>query len=122
MSKIISLNYPNKDKRTKPRFSKLPSSMVVIKFPGVPTYQLKIYDTADEGIGIVVRPDSDLLNYVDVGQQLEVGLIAPSEDYQKPSSHYLSKIEHITEIEDGPFTGHVLVGLAFLTQISLDKL
>ena len=60
------------------------------------------------------------MNHIDVGQELEVGLIAPTEDYQKPSGHYLSRIEHITEIEEGPFTGHMLVGLSLLNQIKSD--
>jgi hypothetical protein len=95
--------------------------MVEIKFPGIPLYQLKIHDTGDGGIGVIVRADSDFLNHIDVGQELEVGLIAPTEDYQKPSGHYLSKIEHITEIQEGPLSGHILVGLAFLNQIPTER-
>ena len=102
MSEEFSRENRNPIKRSKPRATRLPSPMVEIKFPGVPLYQLKIHDTGDGGIGVIVRPDSDLLNHIDVGQELEVGLIAPTEDYQKPSGHYLSKIEHITEIQEGP--------------------
>jgi hypothetical protein len=94
--------------------------MVEIKFPGVPLYQLKIHDTGDGEIGVIVRPDSDFLNHSDVGQELEVGLISPGEDYQKPSGHCLSRIEHITEIKEGPFTSHMLVGLSLLHQTKSD--
>lgn len=124
MPKETSEKSQNPEKRIKPRskglLNGLSSPMVEIKFPGVPLYQLKIHDTADEGVGIVLRPDSGLLELIDVGQKLEVGLIAPSKGYQKPSGQYLSRIEHVTKIKEGPFTGHILVGIAFLKEIKTD--
>ena len=101
--------------RKKSRSSGLPHPMVEIKFPGVPTYQLKIRDSADEGIGILVRPDSGFLQLIDIGQEINIKLISPSNyDYKKPSGSYLARIEHITEILEKPFKGHILVGLALL--------
>jgi hypothetical protein len=91
--------------------------MVEIRLSGSPTFLLKIRDTADEGVGIVVRPDSGLLEMVEVGQELEFRLNSPTDDVcKRPSGPYRSNIEHITEIRKGPFKGHVLVGLAILNE------
>jgi hypothetical protein len=122
MSKESTQKSRNTEKRKTPRSSEVPSPMVEIKFPGVPLYQLKIQDAADKGVGFIVRPDSNLLNHIKPGQILKVGLIAPSEDYQRPSGRYLSRIEHITEVKERPFRGHMLVGLSFLNQIKSEKI
>jgi len=107
--------------RKAPRSTELPIPMVEIKFPGSPTYQLKIHDTADEGVGVVVRPDSKLLNLIEAGQVLEVRLISPTELYcQGQPFLYQSRIEHITEVREGPFRGHMLVGMSLLNKIKFD--
>ena len=109
--------------RETPRSTELPIPMVEIKFPGSPTYQLKIRDTADEGVGVVVRPDSGLLNLIEVGQVLEVRLISPTEfDCQGPPFLYQSRVEHITDVKEGPFRGHMLVGMSLLNKIMSDDL
>ena len=101
--------------RNKHRSINLPHPMVEIKFPGVPTYQLKIRDSADEGIGIIVRPDSGFLDLIDIGQELNLKLISPSDsDYKGPSGYYLARIEHITKIQKKPLKSHLIVGLALL--------
>ena len=86
-----------------PRSTDHPIPMVEIRLSGSPTFLLKIHDTADEGVGIVVRPDSGLLELVEVGQELEFRLNSPSNDIcKRPSCPYRSYIEHITEIRKGP--------------------
>jgi hypothetical protein len=88
--------------------------MAVISMSGSPLYQLKIRDLSDEGAGIVVRTDSSLLKMIEIGKELNVRLVLPR-DYSGPSGHYQSRVEHITEILEGPFKGHMIVGLSFLT-------
>jgi hypothetical protein len=91
--------------------------MIEIRFTGHPAYQLKVRDLTNEGAGIVVRPDSDLLNMIEVGQELNVRLVLPR-DYRGPSGHFRSKVVHVDEILEGPFKGHMIVGLSFLTGIT----
>jgi hypothetical protein len=49
--------------------------MIEIRFTGHPVYQLKVRDLTNEGAGIVVRLDSDLLKMIEVGQELNVRLV-----------------------------------------------
>jgi hypothetical protein len=102
------------EKRSKPRVVDLPNSMLEIKFPGQPVYQLKIRDLSDDGVGIIVRQDSHLLLQIEVGQELVVKLISP-EGCEGPSGQYQSRVEHVTEVHEGPFQGHMIIGLSFHT-------
>jgi hypothetical protein len=90
--------------------------MAVISVSSSPLYQLKIRDLSVEGAGIVVRADSSLLKMIEIGKELTVRLVLPR-DYSGPSGHYQSRVEHITELQEGPFKGHLIVGLSFLTGV-----
>jgi hypothetical protein len=79
---------------------------MAISCPGGPLYQLKVRDLSYEGAGIVVRPDSNLLKMIEIGQELKVKVMLPR-DYKGPSGQYRSRVEHITEIEEGPYQGHL---------------
>jgi hypothetical protein len=91
--------------------------MVEIRLAGGPFYQLKVRDLSNEGAGIVVRSDSNFLKMIQVGQGLNVRLILPM-NYQGPSGDYRSRVEHITEIADGPYNGHLVVGISILAGIN----
>jgi hypothetical protein len=88
--------------------------MVEIRLAGGPLYLLKVRDLSNEGAGIVVRSDSNLLKMIQVGQRLNVRLILPV-NYKGPSGHYRSRVEHITEIADGPYNGHLIIGISILS-------
>ena len=90
--------------------------MAEIKFSGSPIYMLKVSDLSDKGAGVIVKSDSSLLKMIEIGKELTVRLVLPR-DYSGPSGHYQSRVEHITEILEGPFKGHLIVGLFFLTGI-----
>ena len=90
--------------------------MIEIRFSGSPPYQLKVRDLSNEGAGIVVRPDSKLLEMIEVGQELKVRLVLPR-GYSGPSGHFRSIVEHITEIHDGPYQGHLVLGISFLRSL-----
>jgi hypothetical protein len=91
--------------------------MVEIRLAGGPLYQLKVRDLSNDGAGVVVRSDSNFLKMIHVGQKLSVRLILPT-GYRGPSGHYRARVEHISEIADGPYNGHRIVGLSILTGIS----
>jgi hypothetical protein len=89
--------------------------MIEIKFTGIPTYQLKVRDLSNEGAGIVVRPDSKLLEMIEVGQDLNIRLVLPR-DHTGPAGHFRSRVMHINTILEGPFKGHMVVGISFLAR------
>jgi len=106
-----------KEKRRWQRFTGLSNPMAEVKLVGSPICQLKILDLSEKGASIVVRPDSSFLKMIVVGQEVNVRLVLPK-DFRGPSGHYRSKIEHITETQESPFRGHMVVGLSFISRIN----
>jgi hypothetical protein len=104
------------ERRLEPRSTQLSNHRAEIKFPGVPVYQLKVRDMSAKGAGIVVRADSHFLNMVQIGQELNVNLLMPRET--GPSGQYKSRIEHISELHQGRFKGHRVVGISILDKIN----
>lgn len=107
----------NPDRRSRYRSTDLSNPMVEIRLAGGPLYQLKVRDLSNDGAGIVVRSDSNFLKMIEVGQRLDVRLILPV-NYKGPSGHYRSTVEHITEIAEGPYNGHLVVGISILAGVS----
>ena len=99
------------DRRNRSRSTVLSNPMVEIRLEGGPLYQLKVRDLSNEGAGIVVRSDSNFLKRIQVGQNLDIHLILPV-NYKGPSGHYRSVVQHITEISEGPYSGHLVVGIS----------
>jgi hypothetical protein len=104
------------ERRQEPRSAKLSNHRAEFKFPGVPVYQLKVRDISAKGAGIVVRADSNFLTMIQIGQELNVNLLLPKES--GPSGHYQSRIEHISELNQGRFKGHRVVGISMLNKIN----
>ena len=94
--------------------------MVVISLSGSPLYQLKVRDLSDQGAGIVVRADSNLIQKIEAGQELRVRVVLPR-GFPGPSGHFRSRVEHITELQEGPFNGHMIVGLSFLHPLTVSQ-
>jgi hypothetical protein len=105
------------DRRFDPRATKLSDHRAEFRFPGVPIYQLKVRDLSTKGAGIVSRADSKFLNMIRIGQELDVKLISLAEA-TGPTGDYRSRIEHISELKEGRFRGHMVVGLSILNKIS----
>ncbi len=103
------------EKRAEPRTKRLTDHRAEFKFPGVPVYQFKVRDVSENGAGVVVKADSDFLNMIQVGLELNVKLLYPSGS--RPSGHFKSKIEHISELENSRFKGHLAVGLSIRGKI-----
>jgi cytochrome c oxidase assembly protein Cox11 len=108
-----------KEKRIKPRCPALSEHMVVFSFPGVPLYQLKAKDISENGIGVIVKPDSKFLNLIEIGQEMNVELLAPQES-RHMQGVYSARIAHITANEEGRFKGHMLVGLELKSKIGIN--
>ena len=102
------------EERRKPRSTDLSNPMVEIKSPGNPIFQLKVRDISDEGVGVLVRPDSKFLNLIEIGNEVSVKLVLPR-NYSGPSGNLRARVEHVSEIQEGRFKGHMIVGLFFIT-------
>jgi hypothetical protein len=103
---------PFQEKRQKIRSVYPSDTMLEIKFPGAPLYQLKIRDLSENGVCVVVKPDSPLLKLIELGQNLNVSLIVVG-DSGGPCGKYQSIVEHISEVKEGPFHGNLIIGLSF---------
>jgi hypothetical protein len=75
-------------------------------------YQFKIWDISRKGICVLVKEDSDLLNYLKVGEILNLKYYTT--DAAKPIEFIKTKIRHITKDETGHFKGLFLIGLSIL--------
>lgn len=109
----MSLSDQNSNRRLEPRTTEISNHRAEFKFAGVPTYQFKMHDLSSKGAGALVKTDSNFLNMIQVGRKLEVRLITFAQA-TGPSGRYQSRIEHISEIKEGRFRGHMVVGLSLL--------
>lgn len=105
------------DRRFEQRVNRVSNHRAEFKFTGVPVYQLKVRDLTSKGAGIIAKTDSNFLRLIQVGQEMEVKLIGFA-GAEGPCGRYRSKIEHISELKDGRFRGHMVVGLSILNKIS----
>ena len=76
------------------------------------TYQFKIWDISRKGICVLVKEDSDLMNYLKVADILNLKYYTT--DASKPIEFLKTEIRHITKYETGRFKGLFLVGLSIL--------
>ena len=102
------------DRRREPRATELPNQRAKFKLTYVPVYQLKVRDLSAKGAGIVVRVDSNVLKMIQVGQELDVKMIPGTglTGYQR------SRVAHVTELKEGRYRGHMVVGLSFPSKVS----
>jgi hypothetical protein len=83
-----------------------------LKLPNLPIYVFKAKNTSPNGICLLIKEDSDILNHIRVGQILD--LRCYSEEGSEPSELFISEIKHITKADKHPHQSHNLVGLMVL--------
>jgi len=104
---------PIKERRSEPRSVIDQYYSVEFSIRDCPfTYQFKIWDISRKGICALVKEDSDLLQYLNVGDTLNLKYYTT--DTSKPIEFLKTKIRHITKDETGHFKGLLLVGLSIL--------
>jgi len=103
------------EKRIATRRPALSEHMVVFSFPGAPLYQLKAKEISENGIGVIVKPESKFLSLVKIGQEMNIELLTPQES-RHIQGFYSARIAHITTLEEGRFKGHKLVGLELISK------
>lgn len=104
---------PFVERRAEPRAVQLSNHRVEFKFPGVPVYQLKVRDLSEKGAGVVVKTGSNFLTLIEIGQELNMKLLSPAES-KSPAGHFMSRVQHISELASGRFKGHLVVGMSIL--------
>jgi len=100
------------ERRSELRKNEKPMRSVELKLPSLPIYLFKVKDSSQNGFCLLVKEDSNILDHIHVGQILNIR--SYSEDKIDPSEIFLSEIKHITKKDEGPYTGHQLVGLMIL--------
>jgi hypothetical protein len=83
-----------------------------LKLPNLPIYVFKVKDTSSNGICFLIKGNSEILNYIRVGQILNVRY--HEEDITKSSEICISEIKHITKMDKGPHKNRQLIGLMIL--------
>jgi hypothetical protein len=104
------------ERRREERAISLSQHMAEFTFKDSPTYQLKLQDVSPSGAGIIVRPDSKFLTMVTVGQELNLRLLAPRTS-EMATGDYTAKVEHVSELREGRYRGHFVVGLSTLKKV-----
>lgn len=72
-------------------------------------YHCKVRDTSQNGLCILIKEDSQVLDYLKIGQQIQLKLYQNGLNAGIESKS--TEIRHITRQGEGRYSGHVLVGL-----------
>lgn len=72
-------------------------------------YQFKLWNMSSKGMCLLVREDSGVLKYLEVGNVLDMKYYTT--DFSTPPERLKTQIKHITKEDQGRFKGHYLVGL-----------
>ena len=92
-----------------------------IKMLGYPIYQVKIADISPTGARIVVKEDSSLLSLLTVGRILDVRFHSDDQDWPDAVIQFEAEVKHISEIKEGRYKGHRLVGIQMLANLGSDQ-
>jgi hypothetical protein len=103
------------EKRAEPRIEAGQFHSVEIN-PGspLPIYQFNLRDVSDNGVCILVKADSPILEHLKVGQVMDLKYYAMDESKANTVRRLKTKIRHITKGTPGHYNGHCLVGVAIL--------
>ena len=74
------------------------------------TYQFKIWNISTKGMCLLVRPDSDILTHLRVGETMQMKFYR--DNASKPADVIRTTIHHITKDDTGKFRDHYLIGLS----------
>jgi hypothetical protein len=82
-------------------------------------YRFKIWDISPKGIRLLVREDSDILNYLKVGDRLN--LKHHTTDSSRHIEYLNTAIKHISRHVKGRFKGYYVVGVSIVGQQDSEK-
>jgi hypothetical protein len=78
-------------------------------------YQFKLRDVSHKGIGILVKDDSLILKYLNIGDIMKMRY-HPQPRLGSPQM-LKTQIKHVTKCDKGPFQGHHIVGLLIIEKL-----
>ncbi len=104
------------ERRSEPRSTKIRNYRIEIKLVGEPIYQFKVKDISTKGAGLLITENSAFLKLIKVGKIIDANFISPHGS--NPSGFYKTEIKHITEVNEGRYKGHRLVGILILEALN----
>ena len=81
-------------------------------------HQFKLRDLSSQGLGILVKEDSEVLQYLKVDQELDMQYNPPRG--AGPAEIFKTKIRHITPEAQGLPDGHCVIGLEIIDRQAVD--
>jgi len=100
----------SEERRSQKREAARNSYHAEIRLLGVPIYEVKIKDLSSNGVSILVKKDSLLLNHLGIGKTISVKYYLG--DRSKALGPFKANIKHLTQLEEGRFKGHFSAGLS----------
>ena len=108
-------NSSSEERRSEPRMDVERFHSVEIKLAApLPIYQFNLRDISENGVCILVKEDSPILDHIKVGQELDLKYYAIDESKANITKQLKTKIRHVTKGKPGHFGGHVMVGVSFV--------
>ena len=77
-------------------------------------HQFKLRDISSHGLAILLREDSEVLQFLEVGQELDMQYNPPRG--VEPAEVFKTRIRHITSKAQGAPDRHVVIGLEIITR------
>ena len=79
----------------------------------LPIYQFNLRDISENGVCILVKEDSPILENIKVGQELNLIYYASDSSKTNITKQLKTTIRHITKGKPGHYRGHYMVGVSF---------
>jgi hypothetical protein len=80
----------------------------------LPIYQFNLRDMSDNGVCILVKEDSPILEHIKVGQELDLKYYALDESKANTTRQLKTTIRHVTKGKPGHYSGHFMIGVSFV--------
>ena len=115
---MMKENQQEKRAETRELLDRFYSVEFLIKETGE-VYQFKLRDISTQGLGILVLEDSRVLQYIKLGDTLDVQYNPPRSS--DPTTILKTRIRHIAKKEQGAPSGHFVIGLEVISKQTGEK-
>ena len=110
MTDDVSTRMPeNRRSENRTSIIEKPYSVEIALGRSIPIYHLKVKDISGDGLCILVKEDSSILNLLEIGQVLEMKYW--SKNSSEPLGYLKAQIKYISKQDKDPFKRHHLIGL-----------
>ena len=115
---MMKENQPEKRSETRELLDRYYSVDFLIKETGE-VYQFKLRDISAQGLGILVREDSQVLQSLKVGDTLDIKYNPPRSS--GTTAIFKTQIRHIAKKEQGAPDGHCVIGMSIVARKAGEK-